>query len=79
MITLNARSEFAALAEAAGTSLEQMLKDAADRAVLDGTKATDDIDHDEAVIEAAKLRITRSQAALKKATHVLKLVKKYVS
>ena len=77
--TKSARAEFATIAEAAGTSIEAMLKQAADTAVADGEQATADINHDEAVIEAAKLRITRSQAALKKATNVLKLVKRYVA
>lgn len=77
--TTTARKEFAALAEAAGASFETLLKQAADNAVNDGEAASADITHDEAVIEAAKLRISRSQAALKKATYVLKLVKSYVS
>lgn len=77
--TKSARSQFAAIAEAAGTSLEVMLKQAADCAVADGEQATADIEHDEAVITNAKLRIARSQAVLKKATRVLQLVKRYVS
>lgn len=73
------RKEFAAIAEAAGTSIEVLLKQAADCAVADGEQATAEINHDENVIKSAKLRIARSQAALKKATNVLRLVKKYVS
>ena len=79
MITFNSRKEFATLAQAAGTSLEVLLKQAADNAVAEGSQAEEDIDHDEAVVSAAKLRIKRSQQVLKHATNVLALVGKYVS
>lgn len=79
MISFNSRKEFATLAQAAGTSLETLLKQAADNAVTEGEQAETDIQHDEAVIQSAQLRIKRSKAALKYATNVLKLVGKYVS
>lgn len=79
MFSFNSRKEFATLASAAGTSLERLLKEAADNAVAEGEQAEADINHDEAVINSAKLRIRRNQAILKGATNVLRLVKKYVS
>lgn len=78
-ISFNARNDFATLAEAAGTSLEALLKSAADNATAEGEQASEDIDHDEAVINAAKLRIKRSQIVLKHATDVLRKVSKYVA
>ena len=72
------RSEFAAIAEAAGTSLEKLLKDAADNATTEGEQAYECIDHDEAVIDAAKLRIKRNQLVVKKAAYILNTVRKYL-
>jgi hypothetical protein len=78
-ISFNARNDFATLAEAAGTSLEVLLKQATDNAVAEGTQASEDIDHDKEVIVHANLRIKRSEIVLKHATDVLKKVRKYVS
>lgn len=79
MISFNSRKEFQTIAQAAGTSLEALLKQAADNAVAEGEQAEADISHDEDVIASAKLRIKRSQAILKRATGILNTVTKYVS
>jgi hypothetical protein len=78
-ISFNARKEFAQIAEAAGTSIEVLLKQAANTATTEGENAIADIEHDEQVVQSAKLRIKRSQIALKRATNILKTVRRYVS
>ena len=79
MITFNAQKEFAQLAEAAGTSMTSLLKQAADNATETGETAVAAIEHDQQVINHAQLRIQRNQIALRQATNILRLVRKYVS